>query len=161
MFKEIILSNSNKKNSKSLYFKDLSKRMKENKMKNIKNKSYLALEKILGYKQLNRDYSLYAFNKPFLISEFNNIKFHLTPNLKAKILSPSESLFYERYHNNSMVNDDFSRMFLPKKRNDNKNILIPKFIKSEKNLFVNKRKFRNNFLSIVGKGIISNKQVIF
>ncbi len=55
----------------------------------------------------------------------------------------------------------FLECFFQKKKNDNINILAPKFIKSEKNLFVNKRKFRNNFLSIVGKGIISNKQVIF
>ena len=71
-------------NNKSIYFKNLSKRVKEKEKKNIKNKSHIVYNKIFGNEKFIRNYSLYSFNKPILINEVNKVKYHFTPNIKKK-----------------------------------------------------------------------------
>jgi hypothetical protein len=151
-------------NNKSAYFLNLSKRVKEKEIKNIKNKSQIIYNKILGLEKLNRDYSLYSFNKPILISELNKVKYHITPNIKAKLLSSTDKSFPERYNVMTPLYDNFSKMFFLKRNQSdflkNKSIQIHKFEKKKQYISLNRIKFNENVLSIIGRGIITNKKII-
>ena len=44
------------------------------------------------------------------ISELNQVKYHFTPNIKAKLLSATDKSFPERYNVMTPIYDDFSKM---------------------------------------------------
>ena len=151
-------------NNRSAYFLNLSKRVKEKEIKNIKNKSQIIYNKILGLEKLNRDYSLYSFNKPILISELNQVKYHFTPNIKAKLLSATDKSFPERYNVMTPIYDDFSKMFHLKRNQNNslKNKIMEfqKYEKKKQYMSLKNIKYSKSILSLIGRGIITNKTLI-
>ena len=149
-------------NNKSIYFKNLSKRVKEKEKKNIKNKSHIVYNKILGNEKFIRNYSLYSFNKPILINEVNKVKYHFTPNIKKKILSPTDISFPQRYNIMTPIYDNFSKMFLLKRNQSNflqnKNFQIQQYGKKKQYISLNDIKYNDSILPHLGKEIITNKK---
>jgi len=149
-------------NNKSIYFKNLSKRVKEKEKKNIKNKSHIVYNKILGNEKFIRNYSLYSFNKPILINEVNKVKYHFTPNIKKKILSPTDISFPQRYNIMTPIYDNFSKMFLLKRNQSNflqnKNFQIQQYGKKKQYISLNDIKYNDSILPHLGREIITNKK---
>ena len=149
-------------NNKSIYFKNLSKRVKEKEKKNIKNKSHIVYNKILGNEKFIRNYSLYSFNKPILINEVNKVKYHFTPNIKKKILSPTDISFPQRYNIMTPIYDNFSKMFLLKRNQSNflqnKNFQIQQYGKKKQYVSLNCIKCNDSILPHLGREIITNKK---
>ena len=149
-------------NNKSIYFKNLSKRVKEKEKKNIKNKSHIVYNKIFGNEKFIRNYSLYSFNKPILINEVNKVKYHFTPNIKKKILSPTDISFPQRYNIMTPIYDNFSKMFLLKRNQSNfmqnKNFQIQQYGKKKQYISLNDIKYNDSILPHLGREIITNKK---
>lgn len=149
-------------NNKSIYFKNLSKRVKEKEKKNIKNKSHIVYNKIFGNEKFIRNYSLYSFNKPILINEVNKVKYHFTPNIKKKILSPTDISFPQRYNIMTPIYDNFSKMFLLKRNQSNflqnKNFQIQQYGKKKQYISLNYIKYNDSILPHLGREIITNKK---
>ena len=102
--------------SRSKYFENLQRRSQNKQAEVEEGKADLIIDKILGRDKIfNRDYAVFAYNYPAPNSlSHNKVNFHINPNIKINIQSPSENAYPLKYQKKEIESDSFANMYFNK-----------------------------------------------